>query len=43
MIGRPIALHSEKRPPTQSQKPNMFSVSMPKPRTAAALVDTATK
>jgi hypothetical protein len=30
MIGRPIALHSEKRPPTQSQKPNMLAVSMPK-------------
>ncbi len=42
-MGRPIALHSEKRPPTQSQNPNMLAVSMPKSRTAAALVDTATK
>ncbi len=31
-MGRPIALHSEKRPPTQSQKPNMLAVSMPKSR-----------
>src|SRR5262249_23365391 len=31
------------RPPTQSQKPNMFSVSMPNFATSAALVETATK
>jgi len=33
----------EYRPPTQSQKPNMFAGSMPKATTPASLVDTATK
>jgi len=42
-MGRPIADHSEYRPPTQSQNTNMFFVSMPKAPTARALVDTATK
>ena len=39
----PIAESIEYRPPTQSQNPNMFSVSMPNSRTCAALVLTATK
>ncbi len=33
----------EYRPPTQSQKPNMFMTSMPNSLTASELVDTATK
>ena len=33
----------EYRPPTQSQNPNMFAVSMPNFATRSALVDTATK
>src|SRR4029450_790157 len=40
---RPTADGSEYRPPTQSQKPNMFSVSMPNSDTFCALVLTATK
>ena len=40
---RPIAESIEYRPPTQSQNPNMFVVSMPNSRTLSALVDTATK
>jgi len=39
----PIADGSEYLPPTQSQNPNMLSVSMPKPATRSAFVDTATK
>ena len=39
----PIAESTEYRPPTQSQKPNMLSVSMPTSATSAALVLTATK
>ena len=39
----PIAESIEYRPPTQSQNPNMFVVSMPNSRTLSALVDTATK
>ena len=39
----PIAESTEYRPPTQSQKPNMFSGSMPKAATLSAAVDTATK
>src|SRR5690606_3926041 len=35
--------HNEYRPPTQSQKPNIFSGSIPKASTAALLVLTATK
>ena len=33
----------EYRPPTQSQKPNMFAVSIPNPATRSAFVETATK
>ena len=33
----------EYRPPTQSQKPNMFAVSIPNASTFSALVETATK
>ena len=33
----------EYRPPTQSQNPNMFAVSIPNSETRSALVDTATK
>ena len=33
----------EYRPPTQSQKPNMFSGSIPNAETSVALVETATK
>ena len=39
----PIAEVKEYRPPTQSQKPNMFAVSMPNSATFSALVETATK
>ncbi len=42
-IGRPIADHSEKRPPTQSQNSNMFAASMPNAVTSSVLVDSATK
>ena len=43
MVDRPIAESIEYRPPTQSQNPNMFAVSMPNLATRSALVDTATK
>jgi hypothetical protein len=43
MVDRPMAESIEYRPPTQSQKPNMFSVSMPNSDTRSALVETATK
>src|SRR6516164_5051935 len=43
MVERPMAESIEYRPPTQSQKPNMFAVSMPNLDTSAALVETATK
>jgi hypothetical protein len=43
ITARPTADGSEYRPPTQSQKPNMFRVSMPKSATRCALVLTATK
>ena len=43
MVDRPIAESIEYRPPTQSQKPNMFAVSIPNAATRSALVDTATK
>ena len=43
MSDRPIADVKEYRPPTQSQKPNMFAVSMPNAATFSALVETATK
>ena len=39
----PIADQHEYRPPTQSQKGNMFSTSIPKAPTAAALVESAAK
>ncbi len=39
----PIAEPTEYRPPTQSQNPNMFAVSMPNAATFSAFVDTATK
>ena len=39
----PMAESIEYRPPTQSQNPNMFSVSMPNSRTFSAFVLTATK
>ena len=42
-MDRPIAESIEYRPPTQSQKPNMFMTSMPNFATASALVETATK
>ena len=43
MVDSPIAESIEYRPPTQSQNPNMFAVSMPNSRTRSALVETATK
>ena len=43
MVDRPIADSIEYRPPTQSQKPNMFAGSMPNPVTSSAFVETATK
>src|SRR3569833_743099 len=43
MSDRPMAESKEYRPPTQSQKPNMFAVSMPNLATWSALVETATK
>ena len=43
MVDSPIAESIEYRPPTQSQNPNMFAVSMPNLATRSALVDTATK
>ena len=43
IVDRPIAESIEYRPPTQSQKPNMLAVSIPKADTFSALVDTATK
>ena len=43
MVDSPMAESMEYRPPTQSQNPNMFAVSMPNSATRSALVDTATK
>ncbi len=43
IVDSPIAESIEYRPPTQSQKPNMFAVSIPNAVTPSALVDTATK
>ncbi len=43
IVDRPIAESIEYRPPTQSQKPNMFAVSIPNFPTASAFVETATK
>jgi hypothetical protein len=43
MVESPIAESIEYRPPTQSQNPNMFPVSMPNFETRSALVETATK
>src|SRR4051812_24850918 len=43
MSESPMAEVNEYRPPTQSQKPNMFAVSMPNAATFSALVETATK
>src|SRR6185437_1894631 len=43
MLESPMAESIEYRPPTQSQKPNMFAVSIPNAATFSALVDTATK
>ena len=43
MVESPIAESIEYRPPTQSQKPNMFAVSMPNADTFPAFVETATK
>ena len=43
MVDSPMAESMEYRPPTQSQNPNMFAVSMPNSDTLAALVETATK
>ncbi len=43
IVESPIAESIEYRPPTQSQKPNMLSVSMPNSATPSALVETATK
>ena len=43
MLESPMAESIEYRPPTQSQKPNMFAVSMPNFATRSALVETATK
>ena len=43
MVERPIAESIEYRPPTQSQNPNMFAVSIPNAATRSAFVDTATK
>src|ERR1700757_5272944 len=42
-IDKPIEDQREYRPPTQSQKTNMFSAAIPKAVTSFALVDTATK
>src|SRR5258706_508557 len=42
-IDRPMEDHNEYRPPTQSQKANIFSEAMPKDVTAFVLVDRATK
>src|SRR5271169_184111 len=43
IVESPIAESMEYRPPTQSQKPNMFAVSIPNLETSAAFVETATK
>jgi hypothetical protein len=43
IVDKPMAESIEYRPPTQSQKPNMFAVSMPNSDTRSALVETATK
>ena len=43
IVDSPIAESMEYRPPTQSQKPNMFAVSMPNSATFWAFVETATK
>src|SRR5947209_1025614 len=43
IVDSPIAESIEYRPPTQSQNPNMFAVSIPNADTRSALVDTATK
>ena len=43
MVESPTAESIEYRPPTQSQNPNMFSVSIPNSATPSALVETATK
>ena len=43
IVDRPMAESIEYRPPTQSQKPNMFAVSIPNSATRSALVETATK
>ena len=43
MVESPMAESIEYRPPTQSQNPNMFAVSMPNFETSAAFVETATK
>ena len=43
IVDSPIAESIEYRPPTQSQKPNMLAVSIPKAATFSALVLTATK
>mmetsp|Transcript_24913 Transcript_24913/g.53072 ORF Transcript_24913/g.53072 Transcript_24913/m.53072 type:complete len:249 (+) Transcript_24913:870-1616(+) len=42
-IGVPMALHKEYRPPTQSQNPNMLSVSIPNFETPAPFVERAAK
>ena len=43
MVDSPIAESIEYRPPTQSQNPNMFAVSIPNALTRSAFVETATK
>ena len=43
MVDSPMAESIEYRPPTQSQNPNMFAVSMPNSATRSAFVETATK
>src|SRR5271169_6928436 len=43
IVESPIAESMEYRPPTQSQKPNMFAVSIPNLETSEAFVETATK
>ena len=43
IVERPIAESMEYRPPTQSQKPNMLSGSIPNLATSSAFVETATK
>ena len=43
MVDSPMAESIEYRPPTQSQKPNMFAVSIPNSATRSAFVETATK